>query len=79
MADSQTSFLAAFHRFVGTQLLLDEGVPITPEEALSRWRAHQKTLGAIREGLADVEAGRTVSLDGFDREFRQRHGIEGTA
>jgi hypothetical protein len=33
------------------------------------------SLAAIEEGLADVEAGRTRSLDEFFREFDERHGI----
>ncbi len=33
------------------------------------------TSEAIREGLADVAAGRTKSLEEFDRDFRRRHDI----
>ena len=49
---------------------------MSPEEALILWREEQETLAAIREGLHDVEASRAKSLDEFDRDFRQRHGIE---
>jgi hypothetical protein len=79
MSAIPSSPLAEFHQFVGSQLLLEEGPLITPEAVLARWREQQETLAAIREGLADIEAGRTVSLEDFDSEFRQRHGIEGAA
>lgn len=70
-----SSILAEFHRFVETVLESNDGAMISPEEVLTRWREQQETLHAIREGLADIEAGRTVPLEEFDREFRQRHGI----
>jgi len=34
----------------------------------------QKSLAAIREGLADIDAGRTVSADDFFRELDRKHG-----
>jgi phosphohistidine swiveling domain-containing protein len=34
-----------------------------------------ETIGGIREALQDVEAGRTLTLDEFKSEVRQRHGI----
>lgn len=71
-----SSPLAEFHRFVGDILQADKVSLISPEEVLARWREEQETLQAIREGLADIEAGRTVSLQEFDQEFRQRHGIQ---
>lgn len=78
MTTSRTSQLAEFHRFVGKILDTESAEMISPEDVLSRWRQHQETLAAIREGLADIEAGRMTPLEDFDREFRQRHGIEGT-
>jgi predicted transcriptional regulator len=54
----------------------------TLDDALARWEAANRegddraeTLRAIREGLADVEAGRTRPLEEFDREFRERRGL----
>jgi len=37
---------------------------------------NQASLAAVREGLADVEAGRTRPAEDFFREFDRRHGIE---
>jgi hypothetical protein len=37
---------------------------------------YQASLAAVREGLADVEAGRTQPAEDFFREFDRRHGIE---
>lgn len=36
---------------------------------------HLEAVQAIREGIEDVEQGRTMSLEEFDREMRRRHGI----
>ena len=38
---------------------------------------YQASLQAIREGWDDVQAGRTVSLDGFFQEFDRKHGLSG--
>jgi hypothetical protein len=35
----------------------------------------EETLQSIRQGLVDVDAGRTRPLAVFDREFRQKHGL----
>jgi PHD/YefM family antitoxin component YafN of YafNO toxin-antitoxin module len=37
--------------------------------------SYQASLNAIREGLADVEAGRTRSMDEFFGDFDRRHGL----
>ena len=71
------SMLASFHQFIGEQLHSDTGVSISPEQALALWRERQETIEAVREGLADVEAGRTKPFDQFCREFEQRHHIDG--
>jgi len=42
---------------------------------MSTEKDSERTIRAIREGLADVAAGRTVPLEEFDRNFRKRHGI----
>jgi hypothetical protein len=34
-----------------------------------------ETIGGIREAFQDVDAGRTLTLDEFKSEVRQRHGI----
>ncbi len=54
----------------------------TLDDALAQWEAEneegddrEETLRAIREGLADVDAGRTRPLGEFDREFRERRGL----
>ena len=74
MATEGQSDLAGFHQFVGEQLT-DPNVKLSPEQALAAWRCHQEEIEAVRAGLADVEAGRTIPLDQFIHEFRQRHQI----
>jgi len=75
MTTVESTQLQSFHRFIARKLEMGIGDSLSPEEALAQWRAEQETLTAIREGLADVEAGRTKSLAEFDRDFRQRHNL----
>lgn len=76
MSTSQISGLESFHRFIRKRLASKTTELISPEEALELWREEQESLAAIREGLADIEAGRTKSIEDFDRDFRKRHGIK---
>ena len=75
----QPTILQSFHEFVGKQLESDAAVLMSPEEAVALWREQQESIAAIREGLEDIDAGRTVPLDEFDSDFRARHGLEGKA
>ena len=43
---------------------------MSPEEVLALWQKHEATLAAIREALADVEAGRTRPAAEVMRELR---------
>ena len=82
MSTSVANELANFHHFVAERLERGEG-EISPEQALDLWRAEHPgpdefgdTVQALREAIADMEAGDTgVPLDQFDREFRARHNI----
>jgi hypothetical protein len=73
----ETSVLEDFHRFIGEQLQSDDAARMSPEQALALWRERQDTVQAIREGLSDVEAGRSKPLDEFLADFQNRHGIAG--
>jgi predicted transcriptional regulator len=73
MPTPQESTLQDFHQFIGEQLRSDAA--ISPEHALALWRDRQETIEAVREGLADVAAGRTKPHEQFRQEFEQRHGI----
>lgn len=74
MQEHVAGSLHDFHCFVGEQLQLGAGAEMSPEDALHLWRERQATLTAIREGLADIEAGRTKPLQQFLDEFQSRHG-----
>ncbi|MEZ6060055.1 MAG: hypothetical protein R3C19_06820 [Planctomycetaceae bacterium] len=50
---------AAYRRMMGVE---------SPEE-------YADSLAAVREGLADVEAGRTMSAGRFLKEFDAKHGL----
>ena len=44
-------------------------------EALAALRFRDAEVLAIQEGIDDMEAGRTMPLREFDREFRLRNGL----
>ncbi len=73
--------LQAFLAFAQEQLASDSA-KVTLDEALALWEyqnapeaERQETLKAIQRGLDDMYAGRTRSIEEFDREFRERHGL----
>ena len=70
MPTPRISTLASFHPFVGQQLASDDTAQMSPELAVAIWREREETLAAVREGLADVEAGRTFSADDVIRQLR---------
>jgi predicted transcriptional regulator len=55
MPDTQ---LEQFHRFLTGQLQ-NGGSLLSPEQVLAMWRERTETIAAIREGLEDLEQGRT--------------------
>jgi hypothetical protein len=65
MATESKSELESFHRFLGEQLA-SGGADLTPEECLDLWQTQRReraeTMEAIRQGLADIAAGRLQSL-----------------
>jgi hypothetical protein len=73
MPKDPPSDLFAFHQFVGKQLELSGPLP-TPEECLQLWRERCEVIEAIREGLAEADAGLGIPLEEFLREARSwRH------
>ena len=67
----------AFYQFLGATLSQGER-ETPPEKLLRKWRAEREmseSCAAIREGLADADAGRVSLLEDFDREFRERNGM----
>ena len=44
-------------------------------EALAALWAREQEVLAIQEGIDDMEAGRTMPIRDFDREFRRRNGL----
>ncbi len=70
MSTSSPTLLESFHEFVGRQLASSAVEQMSPEEALARWREQEETIAAIREGLADVEAGRVRPVEDVIRELR---------
>ena len=76
---SEHTGLESFQNFVAKQLASGAAVALSPDEALALWREEQEVLAAISEGMSDVAEGRTKSLHEFDSDFRNRHGLKGSA
>jgi hypothetical protein len=82
MPTSVSEELASFHRFLSQQLQ-NGGPGMSPEEALDLWRAehpsredYEETVRALREALADIEAGdKGIPFEQFDAEMRRKHGL----
>jgi hypothetical protein len=80
---SPAAELQDFQSFLSAKIAVGQ-IVLSPEEALDEWRSahpNQATaaedLAAIREALDDFAAGdRGVDWREFDREFRQRHGLQ---
>ena len=45
-------------------------------EAMQALRDRDEAIAGLREGLADLDAGRVRPLDHVDAELRTKHGIE---
>lgn len=61
--------LEAFLGFAAERLRQGDS-RISPEEMLSQWRERMETVVAVREGIADFEAGRSRPADDVLREIR---------
>jgi hypothetical protein len=71
----------AFRDFLDAKLA-NGGAVLSLDEYLGLWQyensseqEREETLQAIRQGFADIEAGRVRPFEDFDREFRQKHGL----
>jgi predicted transcriptional regulator len=67
----------AFYEFLG-QTLSHGDRETPPESLLRKWRAqreYEETVEAIREGMADIEAGRCRPFEEFAAEMRKKFGI----
>ncbi len=80
MATDRANDLYAFKCFVDAQLA-GEAVP-TVDEVLARWEyeneseeQRDETLGAIRRGFADLEAGRVRPARDAVSELRRKHNL----
>jgi predicted transcriptional regulator len=80
MATERGQDLHAFKSFIDQQLTA-EAVP-TVDEVIARWDYEQETaeerreaLESIRQGLADVEAGRVMPAREAIAELRRKHNL----
>lgn len=83
MATDRANDLRAFKGFVDEQLA-NGGADLTLDEALARWEyensaeeEREATIDAIRRGLDDMHAGRTVDAFEFARRMRQKFQASG--
>ena len=76
MTVTQTE-LDQFHEFA-SQKIATEGVSVSFEDLVVEWesiRDKDAIDSAIRQGLADIKAGRYRSAEEVTDELRQKHGI----
>lgn len=69
----------AFYDFLG-QSLQQGARELPPEALLRKWRAereYEEACDDIRQGIANMEAGRGRPAGEVFAELRQRHGITG--
>ncbi|HEV2971515.1 MAG TPA: hypothetical protein VGY55_16180 [Pirellulales bacterium] len=83
MSSNVESELASFHHFVALKLS-ENDADLSPEDVLDLWRAEHPlmdedddAIAAVKEALAGMEAGDLGRpWEEFDREFRERHGLD---
>ena len=69
--------LDSFHRFATDRLRRGEE-ELTIDDLVIEWdsmRNRDQINAAIREGLADIDAGRTRPVDQVTEELRRKHNI----
>ena len=81
MTTQRANDLRAFRQYIDQQLT-NGGAEMTLDDALLNWEFENQTdeeraetLEAIREGLADVEAGRTRPAEDVIRDLCRRHNL----
>lgn len=68
--------LKSFSEFVAEQIERDDTLSL--QQCFDRWlakRERAETIAAVREGVADAEAGRVYSLEEVDAEIRKKYGF----
>ncbi len=69
------SDVEAFHRFAISRVTAMEGTELTFDDLFLEWDStcHQQEIdAAIRQGIADVDEGRTRDASEFNRELREQ-------
>jgi hypothetical protein len=81
MATDRVNELRAFRGFIDDQLA-NGGADLTLDDAHARWEyenqtdeEREETLEAIRQGLADVEAGRTRPAEDVIRDLCRKRNL----
>jgi hypothetical protein len=81
MATERSNDLRAFRQYIDEQFS-NGGAELTLDEALINWeienqteQERQETIEAIREGLSDVDAGRTRPAEDVIRDLCRKHNI----
>ena len=81
MDTKRANDLRAFKQYIDEQLT-NGGSEMTLDDALVNWEVQnqtdggrEETLQAIREGLADVDAGRTRPAEAVIRDLCRKHNI----
>ena len=74
--------LRAFHEFVSLKLAEGGNDPLSPQDCLDLWlienqspEEEAETLEAIRQGFADLDAGRTRPAEDVLRDLCRKHNL----
>jgi hypothetical protein len=74
--------LRSFHEFVGRKLAEGGSEPPSPQECLDLWlieyqtpEDQRETMEAIRQGLDDMDAGRTRPAEDVLRDLCRKHNL----
>lgn len=77
MATHNPTEAEVFQQFLALQVA-SAGRTKSPEELVRLWRLRQQeqrdTLGALEEGIADMEAGGVHTFADVNNEIRRKHG-----
>jgi len=71
MKTAEPTPLESFHDFLVEQIRAGTAADLSPDEVLSIWKEREATIAAVRESLADIEAGRTYPAADVLEELRQ--------
>jgi hypothetical protein len=72
MSTAAHDSLKSFYDYLSVQLQLGHDT-LSPEQALAMWRNELETIEAVRQGIEDIDAGRTTLWEEYRERFLEKH------